>query len=115
MAWTFSVSRPVAMAAGSVDDCVLKYAPYGQPSRHALRNWQRPRVPSGWVRLATRPGMIRRVPSNCFASRPASAVSTTFSGIAGWNCPSGSCGRPSIEPLMPACRSTWSYHGAMSA
>ena len=27
IAKTLSVSRPVAMAAGSVDDCVLKYAP----------------------------------------------------------------------------------------
>src|SRR5690348_11414509 len=27
----------VAIAAGSVDDCVLKYAPNGQPSQHLLR------------------------------------------------------------------------------
>ena len=26
---------PVFAAAGRVDDCVLKYAPYGQPSQHA--------------------------------------------------------------------------------
>ena len=57
----------MASAAGSVDDCELKYAPYGQPRRHALRYWQRPRRPSGCVRFATRPGMIRRRPSNCFA------------------------------------------------
>jgi hypothetical protein len=35
----FSVNRPVAIAGGSVEDCVLKYAPYGQPSQHASRNW----------------------------------------------------------------------------
>src|SRR5207237_8555186 len=32
-----SVSRPVAIAGGNVEDCVLKYPPYGQPSQQALR------------------------------------------------------------------------------
>ena len=30
-----SVRRPVAIAVGNVADCVLKYAPYAQPSQHA--------------------------------------------------------------------------------
>src|SRR3989442_2909272 len=34
-----SVKRPVATAAGNVDDCVLKYPPKGQPSQQALRYW----------------------------------------------------------------------------
>src|SRR5205814_505464 len=33
------VMRPVFAACGSVDDCELKYAPYGQPSQHAFRYW----------------------------------------------------------------------------
>ena len=30
-----SVRRPVAIAAGNVADCVLKYTPYAQPGQHA--------------------------------------------------------------------------------
>ena len=56
MANGLSVSLPVSAAAGSVDDCVLKYAPYGQPSQQAFRYWQAPRPSSGVVRFATRPG-----------------------------------------------------------
>ena len=52
---------------------------------------------SACVRLATRPGMMRRVPSNSFASRPATSSSPQLSGIAGWNWPSGSCGSPSTR------------------
>src|SRR5690348_2389789 len=55
-----SVRRPVFTAAGSVDDCVLKYAPYGQPRPQALRYWQGLRPGSGRVRLAVRAEMRRR-------------------------------------------------------
>src|SRR2546422_7961315 len=57
-----SVSRPVAIAAGNVEDCVLKYPPYGHPSQQALRYWQGERPGSGRVRVAVRPGVIRRPP-----------------------------------------------------
>src|SRR5262245_12239424 len=114
MALVRSVNRPVFIANGSVDACVLKYEPEGHPSAHALRYWQRPRPGSGCVRLATRPGIRRRV-VNFAAMREATDSSTQFNGIGGWNGPSGSCGRCSIDPEMPACFSTWSYHGAMSA
>jgi len=52
----FSVSRPVAMAAGSVEDWVLKYPPKGQPNQHALRNWQGARPGKACVRFAVRQG-----------------------------------------------------------
>ena len=32
------VKLPVAIAAGKVEDCVLKYPPNGQPNQHLLRN-----------------------------------------------------------------------------
>src|SRR5688572_33383598 len=54
------VRLPVFTAAGNVDDCVLKYPPYGQPSQHLSLYWQ-PTLPSiGFVRFATRPMIIRR-------------------------------------------------------
>src|SRR5712691_7047109 len=49
-----SVKRPVATAAGNVDDCVLKYPPKGQPSQQALRYWHFVRPGSGCVRFAVR-------------------------------------------------------------
>jgi hypothetical protein len=50
--------------------------------------------------------MMRRFPSNSLVSRSATISSPQLSGIGGWNFPSGSCGIPSIEPEMPAWRST---------
>src|SRR6476659_980343 len=105
----FNVRRPVFAAAGNVDDCVLKYAPYGQPNQHALRYWQADRPGRAFVAFAVRPGMMWRLPLNSFLSLPATMSSAQLSGIAGKNCPSGSCGNPSIEPAIPACFSTWSY------
>src|SRR6185503_19977482 len=49
-----TVKLPVALAAGKVDDCVLKSAPNGQPSQHLLRYWQLVRPGSRWVILAVR-------------------------------------------------------------
>ena len=60
----------------------------------------------GRVRFAVRPGMIRRRPPNFCRSRPAISISPQLSGIAGWNCPSGSWGIRSSDPEIPACRST---------
>jgi hypothetical protein len=85
-----SVNRSVAIAAGSVEDWLLKYAPKGQPSQHALRYRQGARPGSGWVRFALRPGMRRRRPPKWAFKRPAMSVSPQLSGMAGWNCPSGS-------------------------
>src|SRR6266571_6521870 len=93
-----SVRRFVFAAAGSVDDCVLKYAPKGHPSQQALRYWQRVRPVSSRVRFAVRPGMMRRLASNNLPRRVATLSSPQLSGIAGWNLPSGSWGRFSIEP-----------------
>ena len=101
-----SVSRPVAMAGGNVEDCVLKYPPYGQPSQQALRYWQGARPVSGFVRFAVRPGMMRRRPPKRPLSRSATTASPQLRGMAGWNCPSGSCGIPSRDPEIPAWRST---------
>ena len=55
---------PVASAAGSVLELLLKYAPYGQPRMHRLRYWHVPRCglcASGAVRCATRPIVILRL------------------------------------------------------
>src|SRR5687768_7608177 len=82
----FSVSRPVLAAAGSVDDCVLKYAPYGQPSQQAFRYWQAVRPSRPLVRFAVRPGMMRRRPSYSLLSFAATSSSPQFSGMGGWNC-----------------------------
>ena len=34
-----TVKLPVAIAAGKVEDCVLKYPPNGQPSQQRFLNW----------------------------------------------------------------------------
>src|SRR6185437_16396304 len=109
-----SVRRPVFIAAGSVEDCVLKYAPYGQPSQHASRYWHALRPGSACVRFAVRAGIQRRLPSKCCLTRSATCCSAQLNGIGGWNLPSGSCGMCSMEPEIPAKGSTWSYHGEMS-
>src|SRR5205809_119696 len=49
--------------------------------------------------------MSRRCPSYNFLRRPATSSSPQLSGIAGWNWPSGSCGRfsvrlPEVEILL---------------
>src|SRR3954470_5335445 len=90
-----SVILPVFAACGSVDDCELKYAPYGQPSQQALRYWHAERPSCAWVRLAERPGMMRRCGPKILLALSAISCSPQLRGIAGRNCPSGSCGIPS--------------------
>src|SRR5258708_36036513 len=97
-----SVRLPVATAAGSVDDCVLKYAPNGQPSQHLLRYWQFTRFASGCVMFAVRPMIRRRESLKAVLIRAATCFSTTFSSIGGMNWPCGGWGRVSIGPLQPA-------------
>ena len=41
-----------------------------------------------------------------FSSRSFVHISAMFSGCGGWNSPSGSCGKPSFDPAMPAYFST---------
>ena len=53
-----TVKLPVALAAGNVDDCVLKYPPKGQPSQQRLLNWHVVLPGMAWVRFATRPIII---------------------------------------------------------
>ena len=50
-----TVNLPVFIAAGKVDDCVLKYPPNGQPSQQRFLNWHFVRPGISCVRLATRP------------------------------------------------------------
>ena len=69
---------------------------------------------SGWVRLAVRLGIQRRLPSKCAFTRVATISSAQLRGIGGWNSPSGSCGMCSIEPEIPANFSACAYHGSMS-
>src|SRR5476649_1340778 len=101
-----SVKLPVAIAAGRVDDCVLKYPPKGQPNAHLLRYWQLVRPLCGTVMLATRPMIILRRSLYCAFMRAATSFSTQFISIAGKNSLSGSCGNPSFDPLIPANFST---------
>ena len=79
----FSASLPVFAAAGSVEDCVLKYAPNGQPSQQALRYWQAERPGDSRVAFAVRPGIRWRVPPNFALSLPLTCASPQLSGMAG--------------------------------
>ena len=104
MALGLSVRLPVAAAAGKVAELDEKYPLNGHPWWHLLRNWQGPRVPIFAVWLAARP-MIMGLP--IFVLRFCATISSTqFICMAGWNSPSGSCGSPSRDPLMPANFST---------
>src|SRR5690349_7646278 len=98
---------PVFMAAGNVDALLLKYAPYGQPRSHMLRDWQTPRegsCASGAVKCATRP-IVSFLP-NFSDSLSRKTSSTQFNSIGGRNLPSGKCGIPSVWPLTPIYDST---------
>src|SRR6476620_10904621 len=99
-----TVNFPVAIAAGNVDDCVLKYPPKGQPSQHRFLNWQRVLPGIAAVKFAVRPMIMLRFIFSLILA--ATSFSTQFSSIGGRKFPSGSCGSPSFDPLMPAKPST---------
>ena len=91
-----SVMLPVAAAAGSVDELLEKYAPYGQP------RWHRFRALAGAasiVRLADSTAtrlLIRRRSANCVSSCSRKCFSMQFISNGGCSLPSGSCGRPGV-------------------
>src|SRR5689334_3686993 len=57
-----TVRFPVFIAAGNVEDCVLKYPPNGQPNQHLFLNWQLVLACIGCVIFAVRPMIITRLP-----------------------------------------------------
>src|SRR6478736_9979215 len=101
-----TVKFPVFIAAGKVEDCVLKYPPNGQPSQQRLRNWQAVLPGIAALKFATRPINKWRLPLYCALILAATSFSTQFRSIGGKNCPSGKCNKPSFDPLMPAKVST---------
>ena len=107
------VRRPVAAAAGSVDELLEKYAPYGQPRWQRFRAWHWPRPLCGRVSTATRL-LIRRRSGKRACSCSRRCFSMQFISNGGISLPSGSCGRPAFSPLTPMNDSTWSYQGSMS-
>ena len=109
----FSVRLPVATAAGSVDDCVLKYAPNGQPSQQVLRYWQ-------LAAVVERLGDVGRAADD---HAPVLVVLLDAGGhvlLAAvqrhrrQELAVGQLRQALALPLMPANFSTWLYHGAMS-
>ncbi len=104
----------MAAAAGSVEELLEKYAPYGQPRWQRFRPWQAPRPLWGRVSTATWL-MIRLRPGNDVSMLRRRCFSKQFISKGGSRSPSGSWGRPAFSPLIPMKSCTRSYQGAMSA